>query len=79
MSRSNKQKPTIMNKLNLSSEQLLEKKQLAEICGGGDFICTCWNEDGTKEILPEDAEDAIDCAQKCLNRKKESSSNVIIL
>lgn len=78
MSRRNKQKLSIMNKFNLSSEQLLEKKQLAEICGGGNFICSCRNEDGTYTVLPEDAEDAYDCAKKCLNRKKESSSNVIL-
>lgn len=56
-----------MNKLNLSKEQLLEKRQLAEICGGltGGVICTCWNEDGTQTILEEEGEDAYDCAVKC--------------
>ena len=70
-----------MNKVNLSSEQLLEKKHLAEICGGvgGGYVCTCWNEDGTKEVLPDDAESPEDCVNMCMNRKKESSSNVIIL
>lgn len=63
-----------MNKFNLSKEQLLERKQLAELCGGmnGSFICTCWNEDGTKTILEEDVDSPEECAMKCLSHRKTS-------
>lgn len=83
MSRNNK-KLIIMKKLNfnLSKDQVISKKQLAEICGGdseeGGYICTCWNEDGSKTILREDATDPIDCAMKCLKYKEQKDSTYVI-
>lgn len=57
---------------NLSSVAILEKKELAAIYGGQSaYICTCWNEDGTQTILPDDASSPEECAAMCLKWKEK--------
>lgn len=53
-----------MSKLNLPKELILGKKELAEICGGN-YVCTCWNEDGTKTVMPKEATSPEHCAAMC--------------
>lgn len=44
----------------------LSKKELAALNGGGAYICSCLNEDGTSTTLPYDVNDAYECAMACV-------------
>ena len=54
-----------MKKLSLQKDSILTKKELASFCGGGAFICSCMNEDGSQTILTEDASSPEECAEMC--------------
>jgi len=62
-----------MKQTKLPQEFLLSRRDLAEIQGGTGYVCTCWNEDGTKTILPVDAASPEECAQMCIDYKEKES------
>lgn len=63
-----------MKVIKLPKASILDKKELAEICGGIKYMCTCWNEDGTQTILEADADSPENCAALCLAYKKQQEN-----
>lgn len=53
-----------MSDFKLPQELILGKRELAEICGGK-YVCSCWNEDGTRTIVSESADSPEHCAALC--------------
>lgn len=65
---------------NLSFVAILEKKEFAALYGGNaDYNCTCWNDDGTKTILPGGASSPEDCAAKCLKLKEGTVNKALLV
>lgn len=54
-----------MKKIYLPKEFLLDKKELAKICGGTKYYCSCYNEDGTWTMLEYEADSPQHCAELC--------------